>query len=155
MTEQTPAADQELVITRVFDAPRERVYRAFVDPDQVALWFGPVGFSVPRDTVEMDVRPGGKQKFVMVSDEDANVTSPVDAIFTEVVENELLVGIEDWQGVPGQQEPTQRFTTRLEFHDEGGRTRLVLRQGPYTGDVREMARQGWESQFTKLDKLLA
>ena len=44
---------------------------------------------------------------------------------------------------------------RIEFHDEGGKTRLVLRQGPYTEEVADMAREGWESSFTKLDTLLA
>jgi uncharacterized protein YndB with AHSA1/START domain len=148
------AESKELIITRVFDAPRELVYKAFTDPDQLAQWFGPVGWSVPRETVEIDARPGGHQRFVMVSDTDPEQRSPVDGKFVEVVENELLVGTEEWEGVPGMQDawPMQ---IRLEFHDEEGRTRLVLRQGPYTPEVEEMARQGWQSSFTKLDSLLA
>jgi uncharacterized protein YndB with AHSA1/START domain len=148
------AQTKELVITRVFDAPRELVYKAFTDPDQLAQWFGPVGWSVPRETVEIDVRPGGHQRFVMVNDSDPEQRSPVDGTFVEVVENELLVGSEEWEGVPDMQDagPMQ---IRLEFHDEDGKTRVVLRQGPYTPEVEEMARQGWESSFTKLDKLLA
>ena len=147
-------ATRELVIERVFDAPRELVYRAFTDPDQLAQWFGPVGFSVPRESVEVDVRPGGRQRLVMVNDADPSWTSPVDAVFTEVVENELLVATEEWEGVPGLQEGgTMAF--RVEFHDEGGKTRLVIRQGPYTEQMEGMARQGWESSFTKLDALLA
>ena len=47
------------------------------------------------------------------------------------------------------------MTLRLEFHDEGGKTRLVLRQGPYTDVVEGQAREGWTSSFTKLDALLA
>jgi uncharacterized protein YndB with AHSA1/START domain len=147
-------SDKELVITRVFDAPRELVYQAFVDPDQLAQWFGPVGYSVPRDTVDIDARPGGHQRFTMVSDTDPNEKSPVDATFTEVVENELLVGTERWEGVPGMQEGGT-MSVRLEFHDDDGKTRLVLRQGPYTAEIEDMARQGWESSFTKLDRLLA
>jgi uncharacterized protein YndB with AHSA1/START domain len=149
----TDAPSKELVLTRTFDAPRELVYRAFVDPDQLAQWFGPVGWSVPRDTVEIDARPGGRERFVMVNDSDPEQRSPVDAVFEEVVENELLVGSEEWQGVPGQD--TTRMRMRLEFHDEDGKTRIVLRQGPYTPEIEEMARQGWESSFTKLDALLA
>jgi uncharacterized protein YndB with AHSA1/START domain len=61
-------AANELVITRVFDAPRELVYRAFVDPDELAQWFGPVGWSVPRDSVSVDPRVGGHQVFTMVND---------------------------------------------------------------------------------------
>ncbi len=47
------------------------------------------------------------------------------------------------------------MTLRIEFHDEGGKTRLVLRQGPFTEEMEGMARVGWESSFTKLDDLLA
>lgn len=144
----------DLVITRIFDAPREMVYRAFVDPDQLSAWFGPVGWSVHRDTVAVDARPGGYQRFTMVNDEDSNQTSPVDATFTEVVENELLVGQETVTGIPGYDGVIMRM--RLEFHDEeGGRTRLVLTQGPYTEEWESGAREGWTSSFTKLDKLLS
>lgn len=144
----------ELVITRIFDAPRSLVYQAFVDPDQVAAWFGPVGFSVPRDTVEIDARTGGYQRFTMVSDDDPAVTSPVDATFDEVVENELLVGREEFT-MPGDDSPTV-MRMRLEFHDEdGGKTRLVLRQGPFDEEMAGQTREGWGSSFTKLDKLLA
>jgi uncharacterized protein YndB with AHSA1/START domain len=145
----TPEASTELVMTRIFDAPRELVFAAFSDPDQLAQWFGPVGFSVPRDTVDVDVRTGGHQRFTMVSDEDPSFTSPVDGRFTEVIENELIVGGE------GGEDGAPAMTIRIEFHDEGGKTRLVLRQGPYTEEVEGMARVGWESSFTKLDALLA
>ncbi|HEU4346610.1 MAG TPA: SRPBCC domain-containing protein [Actinoplanes sp.] len=142
----------ELVITRIFDAPRELVYRAFVDPGQLAQWFAPAGWSVPRDTISMNVAPGGHQRFVMVSDVDPSLTSPVDARFVEVVENELLVGEEPASEAAG----TPAMRVRIEFHDEpGGRTRLVLTQGPYPPDVEPMAREGWNSSFAKLDKLLA
>jgi uncharacterized protein YndB with AHSA1/START domain len=152
MADTTPS--EELVITRIFDAPRELVYQAFTDPDQLAQWFGPVGWSVPRDTVEIDARAGGLERFTMVSDDDPSQASPVNATFTEVVVNELLVSTERWEGVPGRQDGgTMR--TRIELHDEDGKTRLVLRQGPYTEDMAPMAREGWTSSFTKLDKLLA
>jgi uncharacterized protein YndB with AHSA1/START domain len=140
-------SDGNLIITRYFDAPRELVWQAFVDPDQLAQWFGPVGWSVPRDTIDMDVRPGGHQRFTMVNDADPTLTSPVDAVFIEVIENELLVGEE-------RGPVTMRI--RLEFHDEAGvRTRLVLTQGPYQPDIETMAREGWRTSFTKLDKVLS
>jgi uncharacterized protein YndB with AHSA1/START domain len=141
----------ELVISRVFDAPREMVYQAFVDPDQLAQWFGPVGWSVPRDTVDIDARAGGHQRFTMVSDDDKGQTSPVNATFTEVVKNELLVGHEEVETPDG----SVTMTVRLEFHDEGGKTRLVVRQGPYDDTILGQAREGWNSSFTKLDTLLA
>jgi uncharacterized protein YndB with AHSA1/START domain len=52
------ASSQELIISRVFDAPRELVYRAFTDPDQLAKWFGPVGYSVPRGKTRLELRAG-------------------------------------------------------------------------------------------------
>jgi uncharacterized protein YndB with AHSA1/START domain len=149
-------ASYELIITRIFDAPREPVYRAFVDPDQLARWFGPVGWTVPRETVEIDARPGGRQRFVMVSADDPHVTSTVDAEFAEVVENELLVGKQDVAHPRGQPGPTGTLTLRVEFHDEAGRkTLLVIRQGPYSEELEGQARQGWEGSFGKLDELLA
>jgi uncharacterized protein YndB with AHSA1/START domain len=148
------ATTEEIRLTRIFDAPPELVYRAFVDPDQLGQWFGPVGFSVPYESVQIDARPGGYQRLVMVSDDDPTVRSPIDATLTEVVENELLVGHQDVEGIPGTT-GWMRFRLRLEFHAEpGGKTRLELRQGPFTEAMGEDSKAGWESSFTKLDSLL-
>jgi uncharacterized protein YndB with AHSA1/START domain len=49
--------------TRVLNAPRELVYEAFTDPDRLARWYGPVGFSVPRDCVDIDARVGGRLRW--------------------------------------------------------------------------------------------
>jgi uncharacterized protein YndB with AHSA1/START domain len=143
---------QQITISRVFDAPPELVYRAFTDPDQLARWFGPVGCSVPRDSISVDARPGGHLRFVMTA---PDVRSTVDMTFTEVVQNELLVGEMEAEGVPGVT-AALRVTLRLEFHHEGdGKTRLELRQGPFgTGQLGADTRAGWESSFTKLDALL-
>lgn len=143
---------QHIEITRIFDAPRELVYRAFTDPGQLAQWFGPEGCWVPRDSIEIDARAGGHLRFVMTA---PDVSSPVDATFTEVVENELLACDMVAVGVPGVTGPL-RVHLRVEFHDEGnGKTRLELRQGPFAvGQLGADTRSGWESSFTKLDALL-
>jgi uncharacterized protein YndB with AHSA1/START domain len=144
----------DLVITRIFDAPRPLVYRAFIDPDQLSAWFGPVGWSVPRDTVSVEAKTGGHQRFTMVNDADPTQNSPVDATFTEVIENELLVGEEDVSQVDFV--PGDVLRMRIEFYDEpGDKTRIVLTQGPYSAEVESGAREGWGSSFTKLDALLA
>jgi uncharacterized protein YndB with AHSA1/START domain len=145
---------REISISRIFDAPRELVYRAFVDPDQLGQWFGPAGYSVPYESVHVDARVGGYQRLLMVSDDDPTERSEIDATFTEVVENELLVGHQDVEGIPGTT-GSVRFRLRLEFHEEpGGKTRLELRQGPFHEDMAENTVKGWESSFTKLDSLL-
>ncbi len=139
-------------ITRIFDAPRELVYRAFTDPGQLAQWFGPDGCSVPRDSIEIDARPGGQLRFVMTG---PDVRSLVDVVFTEVAENQLLAGEMEATGVPGAPGPL-RVHLRVEFHDEGnGKTRLELRQGPFAdGQLGADTSSGWESSFTRLDTLL-
>jgi uncharacterized protein YndB with AHSA1/START domain len=138
----------ELVLSRVFNAPRPMVFRAFVDPDQLAAWFGPVGWHVPRESVEIEPKPGGVQRFTMVNDDDPSMTSPVNATFVEVVENELIIGEEAFGDI------TMRI--RIEFHDEEGeRTLLKITQGPYSPEMESNAREGWGSSFTKLDAVLA
>jgi uncharacterized protein YndB with AHSA1/START domain len=144
----------ELTISRIFDAPPELVYRAFVDADQLGQWFGPVGYSVPFESVTSDAEVGGHQRLVMVNDEDPADRSTIDLTFTEVIENELLAGHQDVQGIPGST-GTERLQLRLEFHAEpGGKTRLELRQGPFREPLGDGALEGWESSFTRLDSLL-
>jgi uncharacterized protein YndB with AHSA1/START domain len=146
----TQAAKKEIILSRVFDASPELVYRAFADPDQLCLWFGPEGFSVPCESVQIDARPGGFQRFVLVSDSDPAMRSQVDATFAEVVENELLAGHQEIEGTP-----CSRIMLRLEFHQEAaGRTLLDLRQGPFTEEFGEVTKTGWESSFVRLDSLL-
>jgi uncharacterized protein YndB with AHSA1/START domain len=145
----------ELYIERVFDAPRELVWKAFTDPDQIAKWFGPVGYSVPRDSVEVDLRVGGHQKLTMVPDDPSYPPGgPSDGVFDEIVENELLVIHEVLEGEMAELFGADRIDLRLELHDENGKTRLVIHQGPYKEDFVGNAREGWMSSFTKLDALL-
>jgi len=80
-------ADREIVVSRVFDAPRELVWEAMTDARQVVHWWGPRGFSTTIE--EMDVRPGGVWKQVMHGPDGANY--PNKSIFKEVVRPERLV----------------------------------------------------------------
>jgi len=144
----------ELSVSRVFDAPRELVYRAFVDPDQLCQWFGPPGFSVPCETVQSDARTGGFQRFVLVSDADPTHRTPVDVTLNEVVEDELLVAHADIGATAGAAR-TPRIRLRLEFLDQSsGRTRLELRQDPSRDEICGDPETAWESSFTRLDSLL-
>jgi uncharacterized protein YndB with AHSA1/START domain len=151
MTE-TPSYDVE--ITRVLDAPPERVYEAFTDPDQFAEWYGPVGFPVDRDTLELDARVGGRQRFAMVSDADASMRTGFDGRFTEVVENVLLSSRGAWDGIPGQP-GSWSSNLRVEFHDSDGKTRLLVREGPHPPGTADLGRQAWEMMLPKLESLLS
>jgi len=148
------ATKHDITVSRVFDAPRELVYRAFVDPDQLCEWYGPAGFSVPCETVQIDARPGGFQRFVMTNLEDPGSRYQVEVALSEVVENELLAGHQDVERIDVPR-PASRSRLRLEFFEEpNGQTRLELRQGPFTGEVAQEAGRRWESSFTNLDALL-
>lgn len=146
----------DLIIERVFDAPRELVWRAFTDPDQVAQWFGPVGYHVPRESVRIDLRVGGEMTFTMVPDrDDMPPAGESTGTFAEIVEPSLLVTHEDISGEMVEVFGSERITMRLELHEEDGKTRMVLHQGPYGDAILGDAREGWGSSFTKLDRLLA
>ena len=145
---------EEISVSRVFDAPRDLVYRAFVDPDQFCQWFGPADFSVPYETVQSDARTGGFQRFVLVNDADPSHRTPVDVALNEVVEDELLVAHADIGAIAGAGS-TARTRVRLEFLDQSsGRTRLELRQDPSRDEICGDPEAAWESSFTRLDSLL-
>jgi uncharacterized protein YndB with AHSA1/START domain len=140
-------ADQQVVITRVFDAPRELVFRAWTDPDQVAKWFGPDGFDIPRDSVVIDLRVGGRFELRMVRSEmgfEAGLAYEI----LELVEPELLVLRHEPKPEMGIPNAT---ITRVELHDEDGKTRMVLTDGPYLESGH--AERGWHQAFDKLAAL--
>src|SRR4051794_15231495 len=87
---QPQITGQQVVITRVFDAPRELVFRAWTDPDQLASWFGPEGMEIPRESVLIDPRVGGRFELRMVRSEMGFEMALVYEI-VELVEPELLV----------------------------------------------------------------
>ena len=90
MSESTPTAtDQHVLITRVFDAPRERVFRAWTDPEALAAWYGPDHVRVPHDRVEIDLRVGGRYQLTMLLPHGGEFTVGYEII--ELVEPELLV----------------------------------------------------------------
>jgi uncharacterized protein YndB with AHSA1/START domain len=152
VSESSPAqrAEQQVTITRFFDAPRELVFKAWTDPDQVARWFGPAGFETPRDSVEIDLRVGGRFSLRMVRG-DSGMEHPVNYEIVEFVEPELLVLKSEPMPEIGLHQGT---IARIELKDDAGRTRLTLTDGPYTEDGARGAGAGWEGAFDKLEALL-
>lgn len=138
-----PAAAEEILITRIFDAPREEVFRAWTDPDEVAAWFGPEHFDTER--VQIDLRVGGRYELVMVQ-RDSGAEFPVGYEIVEIVEPELLVLRSDPMPEAGMHEPT---IVRVELHDHGDKTRMTLSDGPYPAGLRH-AEAGWIAAFDKL-----
>ena len=151
MTTTTP----QLALTRIVDAPRALVYQAFTDPDHFAAWWGPIGNALPRDEIEVDLRPGGYLRWSEVFPNEPGTWTHGGIDFTDVVDGELLDGIMRTTGdLPGGFEPFET-RMRIEFYDEvDGRTRLEIRQWLRV-DYVSPSEEGWAEAFTKLDALLA
>jgi uncharacterized protein YndB with AHSA1/START domain len=108
----------ELTYTRVFDAPKELVFRCMIEPEHLTHFWGPAGVSTPLETIKVDARPGGVFETVMVSDSDGSQYR-MRAVYVEVVEPERLV----WA------DPDTGMTTTSTFTDLGdARTEVRIHQ---------------------------
>jgi uncharacterized protein YndB with AHSA1/START domain len=146
MTDMHAAQDQQVLITRVFDAPRELVFRAWTDPDHVAQWFGPAMFETRN--VAVDLRVGGAYELTMVQ-KDSGAEFPLRYEIVELDAPGLLVLRSDPMPEQGHHEATY---TRVELHDHGDKTRMTLSDGPYVQS--QHAERGWTAAFEKLAALL-
>ena len=137
------AAEGTVLVTRVFEAPRERVFKAWLDPDAVAGWYGPAQMEAPRERIRIEARVGGRWELTMVRrDGEGEMTIGYEIV--ELVEPELLVMRSD--PMPGMHEPV---VLRVEFQEHGDGTRLILSDGPYPGDAGH-AEAGWSAALDKL-----
>ena len=154
-TAATPSSDRELVLTRLIDAPREAVFRAWTDPELLKQWFAPRPYTTP--VAELDVRPGGASLVVMRSPEGREM--PNRGVYLEVVENERLVFTDAYTQA---WEPSQKpfMTVVLTFEDEGGKTRYTARVRHWTAADREAHEamgfhEGWGRCADQLAALVA
>ena len=152
MNDTPPAqtAGREVVVTRLLDAPRDLVFKAWIDPDQVAQWWGPGGFDIPRERVEIDPRVGGRYHMVMVA--PGGKEYPVRQEILELDEPGLIVLRHEAMPELGLPEP---ILTRIELQDDGGKTRMTVSGGPYTEGMAPNAESGWDASFDSLAALLA
>jgi uncharacterized protein YndB with AHSA1/START domain len=138
-------------IRSIFDAPRERVFRAWTDPDEVAAWYGPEHMDTPRERIHIDLRVGGRYELTMVQ-RGGGAEFAVGYEILELVEPELIVLRSDPMPEVGMHEGT---VLRVEFHDHGARTRMTLSDGPYPPKGRGHAEAGWSAAFDKLAAVVA
>lgn len=157
-------ADNSVVIERIFDAPVEKVWAAWSEPEQIKKWWGPKGFSAP--TVEVDFREGGKYLFSMQSDEWENGREMFSTgTYQKIVplkkivctdsfadENGKVVSAE-YYGMPA--EIPLELTVTVEFEDLGnGQTRMTLTHvGMIPSETDDMV-NGWNQSFDKLTEAL-
>ena len=159
LAEQTTG---DVVLTRFFAAPREMVWRAWTEPEQLMQWWGPEHFTAPACTI--DLRVGGRYHFCMRSPEGQEFWST--GVYREIVEPERLVCTDSFAdaqgnivpashyGMPGDWPEALLVTVTLE--DMNGGTKLTLRQaGIPAGEMRKMTAAGWNGSFDKLAASLA
>jgi uncharacterized protein YndB with AHSA1/START domain len=155
--------DRELVITRIFDTPRELVYKVWTDPEHVKNWWGPKPFTNP--VCEIDLQPGGRFHYVMRSPDGMDF--PMKGTFIEIVPNERLVYSNDayeqadfWKMAIGDKvEDDVDFSTLTSrvtviFGDLGGKTKLTLTTRFATNGVRDamvgmQMAEGWTQSLEK------
>jgi uncharacterized protein YndB with AHSA1/START domain len=149
------SADRELVLTRLINAPREKVYRCWTEPELMKQWFAPLPYTTPH--VEVDVRPGGANVIIMCGPDGNDL--PNRGIYLEVVPNERLVFtdayVKAW-------EPSDKpfMTVILTFEDESGKTRYTARVRHWTVADKEAHEkmgfhQGWGICTDQLEALVA
>lgn len=144
--DNTNTADREIVTTRVLDAPRELVFKAWTDPDQLVQWWGPKGFT--NTFHEFDMRPGGIWRFVMHGPNGVDYQNK--SVFVEVVNPERIV----FDHVSGP-----RFQVVATFAEQAGKTKLTFRMrfesAAECDKVKAFAVEGNEQNFDRLEAQLA
>ncbi|WP_437998911.1 SRPBCC family protein [Sorangium sp. So ce185] len=152
--EATSTSDRDLVLTRIIDAPREKVFKAWTDPELLKKWFAPQPFTTPF--AELDVRPGGASLIVM-RDPQGN-EYPNRGVFLEVVENERLVFTDAYTAA---WEPSEKpfMTVILTFEDQGGKTKYTARARHWTVADREAHEkmgfhEGWGQCAAQLEAVV-
>ena len=151
----------QLVVSRLFDAPRDAVWRAWTDPERAKLWYGPKSFTIP--VCKIDLRVGGTFLICMRSPEGKDYWST--GTYREVVPLERLVATDSFADEHGHVVPATYYgmsadfplelLTTMTFEEFGGKTRFTLRHsGLPVGEMLEMTKAGWNESFDKLAELL-
>jgi uncharacterized protein YndB with AHSA1/START domain len=147
----TTPSDREILTERTFDAPRERVWRAFTDPELIPRWWGLR--STSTIVAELELRPGGKWRFVQ-RNEDGSETG-FRGVYREVSAPERLVYTFEWEGMPGHV-----LIDTATFEDLGERTRVLVHSLFHTSEERDGMlssgmERGLDQSYAMLDELLA
>jgi uncharacterized protein YndB with AHSA1/START domain len=142
-------AQRELVITRVFDAPRALVFQMWIDPKHAAKWWGPRNY--PASEVTIDARPGGQWRHCLQSTEGKKDLW-LGGVYREIAPPERLVFTFAWEE---EGERGLETLVTVTFVEERGKTRMTFRQVPFQSDGERDGHQwGWSSSFDRLAEQL-
>ncbi|QDT38453.1 SRPBCC domain-containing protein [Stratiformator vulcanicus] len=159
MADLPQASETTLVLTRVFKAPRELVWKAFTEAEHLEKWWGPRGFTTRVE--ELDFRVGGKTRYVMTGPDGAEY--PVEGVFQEIVPNERIVSTDEFAEDfhhPELGELPEGMVVTFLFDELDEKTRLTLRIDHPSVESRKQHEDmgvvaGWHSSFDGLDEYLA
>lgn len=145
------AAPNELVITRVFNAPRALVWKMFTEIEHALQWGGPRDY--PMVHLEAELRPGGKWRACLRAKESGEELWQ-SGVYREIVPPERLVYTFAWDEESGNM-PNETLVT-IRFEDEAnGQTKMTFHQTPFaSGESRDGHRAGWNSAFDRLGDYL-
>jgi len=152
-------SERKIFITRVFNAPRELVFKAWTEPEHIAQWWGPKGFTTR--VTELDLRPGGRWRYVMISSDGTEY--PAKGVFREIVPPERIVTTDEFdegfEQVINAELPQGIVMTAI-FEDVDGKTKLTLEIVHESASDRRKHEEmgvvaGWNSSFDCLDEFLA
>src|SRR5688572_20066455 len=127
----TTPSDEEILITREFDAPKHLVYKAYTTPELVSRWWP--GQRGRMESCEIDLRVGGQWRYVMRTPDGFEVGFHGE--YSEIVENERLVHTEVYEGAPPGSAPALNVVT---FEESGGHTTLTMLTRVESRAVRDM-----------------
>jgi len=145
-----PTTRPELVITRIFDAPRSLVFKAWTEPEHLVHWSAPRGFTMTH--CEGDLRPGGAWRACMRSPERGDLW--LGGVYREIVAPELLVFTHAWDDENGKRGHETLVTVTLADH--AGKTKLTFRQAFFESVASRDGHQGgWTQCFDLLAEYLA
>lgn len=151
--EQTTRCGRELSVTRVFEAPRELVWRAWTEPGRALQWMGPAAH--PAVHYEGDVRPGGTWRGCLRGADGVNLWQG--GVYKEVVAPERLVFTFGWDGDDGQPDHLRghETTVTVVLEDEVGKTKMHFHQAVFlTEEQMEGHAEGWNGTFQRLNDYL-
>ncbi|MPZ83130.1 MAG: SRPBCC domain-containing protein [Actinophytocola sp.] len=144
------ATERELVITRVFDAPRELVFECWTDPNHLARWWGPSGFTAPSVTV--NGTEGGAWRTCIRNEEGVEYWSS--GVYLEIRPPERLVFSFTWDPVADQ--PVEDTLVTVTFADRDGKTEMAFHQSGFdTVESRDGHESGWRECFADLAAYVA
>ena len=158
----TTAEEQALVITRVFDAPRELVFKAWSEPERLMRWWGPKGFTTP--VAKIDFRVGGTFLNCMRAPDGKDYWNT--GVYQEIVVPERIVCTDSFADEKGNVVPASHYgmagefpiemLVTVTFEDQDGKTKMTLRHaGMPAGENPDGANVGWNESFDKLVEELA